>query len=115
MTVTATYVERLLAAGLLFLFSLLGAWHLFGAVHVDMRRAATVLATVAGMAAVAAVAALTVYRGRVLAHGAAFLRWVPRLAPSAALTVLGHGAGLGAYLVRFPESAADLPRSILET
>ncbi|MCH7692783.1 MAG: flippase-like domain-containing protein [Proteobacteria bacterium] len=99
-TVIATYIERFLAAGLLFIFSLVGLWFLFGAIDFDFQRGGReILFTIGGIAIVGGVVGLTVFRGQLIERSALCLRWVLKLWASGVLTILIHGAGLGAYLV----------------
>ena len=103
-TVMATYVERLLAAGLLFLFSLFGLWFLLGTIAFDVDQGGgAILVKVAGIAIVGAVAGLTVFRTDIVGSAAACAHWLFKLWPSAILTILIHGAGLAAYLVLLME------------
>lgn len=99
-TVMATYVERFLAAGLLFLFSLVGLWILFGNIAFDFGRGAgDILSTIGGITIASGVVGLTIFRKQFLEHGAASIGWTFKLWQSVTLTILCHGAGLGAYLV----------------
>ena len=99
-TVMATYIERFLAAGLLFFFSLISLWLLFGRIDFDLDRGGgDVIFTIAAMAMVCGVLGLTVFRVQIQRGCASYARWLLKLWPSAILTILCHASGLGAYLV----------------
>ena len=103
-TVMATYIERLLAAGLLFLFSLIGVWFLFGAISFEMEGGGgELLSTIAGIAIAGGVVGFKVFRGEIREFFSVLARWQLRLWKSAVLTVLCHGAGLAAYVVILSE------------
>lgn len=101
-TVLATYIERLLAAGILFLLSLIAAWILFRGIQVDFSQGAgDLLFSAFGIIIVAIAVALFVLRASAIQGSLAALRLSTRLGPSAFWTILGFGAGLAAYLVLF--------------
>lgn len=99
-SLTATYVERLLALGLLFLLSAISLPFLFDELPFEVHRGVPYLLTVATAMIVTAIAvAFAVLRHAT--SGGEFqrgLRFVARLWPSALLTLLSHIAMLGAYL-----------------
>ena len=106
-TVTATYIERILAAGLLFLFSLIGHWFLFGRIAFELDRGGgDILSTIGGIGIVCAAVGLTVFRRQLVNLGKLCIGWLSRLWASAALSILCHGAGLVAYLVLLDDLAA---------
>jgi O-antigen ligase len=108
--VLATYIERVLAAGILFLLSLGAVWYLFGAIKVDLAQGAgEVLATAAGISIVMIVVGLTVLRGALFTAGRFSIRWLPKLWPSVLLTLIIHGGGLVAYILLLNDL---LPQSI---
>jgi O-antigen ligase/uncharacterized membrane protein YbhN (UPF0104 family) len=109
-TVLATYIERILAAGLLFFLSLIGLWILFGNVAIDLSAGAgQVIRALFGMVAVFGVVGLTQYREQLLRYGLIVLRWLPKLWTGGLLTIIAHGAGLAAYLILLSDLA---PRPI---
>lgn len=99
-SVIATYWERIQAAVILFLLSLISAWYLFVNVHFDLLPAGFSLLSVLGTLAVAAVVvAATVLRpAGMLESLPASLRAARRQWPGVVITLLAHACMLGAYL-----------------
>ncbi len=101
-SVLATYVERILAAGILLIFSLVGAWILFSGLAIDFNQGiGDLVAAGFGIVVVTISVALIALRKHALTGSMAGLRLLLRLGPSTAWTMLGHAAGLGAYLILF--------------
>lgn len=99
-SVIATYWERIQAAGVLFLLSLISLWYLFVNIHFDLVPAGLSLLSLLGAMLVAAlVVAATVLRPAGMLKGIpGGLRAVLRLWPSVLITLLAHGCMLAAYL-----------------
>src|SRR5690606_19357125 len=99
-SVMATYWERLVAAGLLFLLSIAGAFVLFVDIGIDFQKGGGYLVSLAGgVALVTAVVAATLLRSKdIEINLSGALRFLLRLSPSICLTLVAHGAMLGAYL-----------------
>ena len=99
-SVIATYWERIQAAGVLFLLSLVSLWYLFVNIHFDLLPAGLSLLSLLGAMLVAAiVVALTVLRPAGMLSGVpGGLRAVLRLWPSVVITLLAHSCMLGAYI-----------------
>lgn len=100
-SVMATYWERLVAAGLLFLLSIAGAFFLFLNIRIDLQSGGAYLLSLAGGAAlVVAVVGVTILRSREIDLGLSSApRFLLRLWPSVVLTLAAHGAMLVAYAV----------------
>lgn len=100
-SVMATYWERLIAAGLLFVLSIVSAFFLFLSVRIDIQAGGGYLLSLcAGMALVSLAVGVTVLRSREIdINFAAAPRFLLKLWPSFALTLAAHAAMLGAYAV----------------
>ncbi|MEK9970672.1 MAG: lysylphosphatidylglycerol synthase domain-containing protein, partial [Ferrovibrio sp.] len=99
-SVIATYWERIQAAAVLFLLSLVSLWYLFVNIHFDLLPAGLSLLSLLGTLAVTVVVVVvTVLRPAGLLDGmAARLRTAGRLWPSVLITLLAHTCMLCAYL-----------------
>jgi uncharacterized membrane protein YbhN (UPF0104 family) len=99
-SVIATYWERIQAAVILFLLSLVSAWYLFVNIHFDLLPAGfSLLSVLATLAMVAIVVFATVLRpSGMLENLPAALRAASRQWPGAVITLLAHACMLGAYL-----------------
>ncbi len=99
-SVMATYWERLVAAGLLFLLSIAGAFFVFIDIRIDLQAGGAYLLSLTGTAVlVAFVIGAILLRSREAAinlSGAA--RFLLRLWPSIILTLAAHGMMLAAYI-----------------
>ncbi|WP_424630051.1 lysylphosphatidylglycerol synthase domain-containing protein [Bradyrhizobium sp. SYSU BS000235] len=101
-TVVATYIERVLAAGILFLLSLIAVFILYRGIQVDfIQGVGDLIFSAVGIVIVSVTVLATVLRGRAMEGAAETLRLIARLGPSSFWTILGFGAGLAAYLVLF--------------
>lgn len=99
-SVIATYWERIQAAAVLFLLSLVSAWYLFVNIHFDLLPAGfSLLSVLAALAVVTVVIVVTVLRPAGMLDGLpASLRAAARQWPSVLITLLAHLCMLGAYL-----------------
>lgn len=99
-SVIATYWERIQAAAILFLLSLVSVWYLFVNIHFDLLPAGfSLLSVLATLAVVAVVILATVLRPAGLLEGLpTSLRAASRQWPSVLITLLAHACMLGAYL-----------------
>lgn len=99
-SVIATYWERIQAAAILFLLSLVSLWYLFLNIHFDLVPAGlSLLSLSAALAVTFTVVAVTALRpAGLLDNLADRLRAILRLWPGLLLTLLAHGCMLGAYL-----------------
>lgn len=101
-SVIATYVERLLAAGILFAISLAAAWILFSSIEINLYRGiGDLVVSMIGIAAASVAVGVIALRKFAAEGSLAGLRLITRLGPSALWTLLGLGAGLAAYLELF--------------
>ena len=101
-TVLATYIERILAAGILLALSIVSAWILFSGLEVNLYKGIGDLITACvGIVVVTISVAFIALRDHAFAGSVAGLRLMLRLGPSTVWTVLGLACGLGAYLVLF--------------
>lgn len=100
-TVAATYWERLMAAGLLLLFSLIGALILFLNIDIDLQAGgAYLLSLLAGLILVSAIVLAVFLRDPQIRQRLRRLpRQVFRFWPAALLTVTAHAAMLMAYVI----------------
>lgn len=99
-SVIATYIERILAAGILFFFSLMSLWYLFGHVTIDLDHGiGKVLLTSAAILLVSTIVALTIFREQLGRYGRMASSRLLHFWDAALLTVTGHAAGIGAYIV----------------
>lgn len=100
-SVMATYWERLVAAGLLLLLSLAGAFVIFIDVRLDLQGGGAYLVSLTGgILLVGTVVGITLVRSRDIGIDlSSALRFLLRLSPSIALTLAAHGAMLAAYAV----------------
>ena len=99
-SVIATYWERIQAAAVLFLLSLVSLWYLFVNIHFDLLPAGLSLLSLLGaMLAAAVIIVITVLRPAGMLDGIpGGLRAAVRLWPSLVITLLAHACMLGAYL-----------------
>lgn len=98
-SVIATYIERILAAGVLFLFSLLALWYLFGAVTIDLEHGiGKMLLSMGGILLVTLAVSLTIFREQLSRYGKLVGRFF-HFWEATLLTLTSHAAGIGAYLV----------------
>ncbi|MBS4044914.1 MAG: flippase-like domain-containing protein [Alphaproteobacteria bacterium] len=99
-SVIATYWERIQAAVILFLLSLVSAWYLFVNIHFDLLPAGfSLLSVLATLAVVAVVVSATVLRPAGMLEGLpGSLRAARRQWPGVVITLLAHACMLGAYL-----------------
>lgn len=99
-SVIATYWERIQAAVILFLLSLVSAWYLFVNIHFDLVPAGfSLLSVLATLAVVTIVVFATVLRPAGMLEGLpASLRAAGRQWPGVVITLLAHACMLGAYL-----------------
>ena len=113
-TVVVTFLERILAAGILLSAALVAAWFLIPHFGFDLHHGgAYLLHLVGGMALVGLVAMVAARRQvAVTAHLVRCIRHAGRLWPGALLTVLAHACMLGAYLAVL--QGQDLPALTLE-
>src|SRR3546814_768981 len=99
-SVMATYVERLLAAGLLFVVALAGLWFLLRYISFDLALGGGYILFLGISAVLVSIAALWSLMGArfygALKAGAV---WFLRLRSCVALTVLIHGLTLAGYIV----------------
>lgn len=101
-TVLATYIERILAASILLVLSIIAAWILFSGLEIDLYRGIGDLITACvGIVVVTVSVAFIALRDHAFAGSVAGLRLMLRLGPSTVWTILGLACGLGAYLVLF--------------
>jgi O-antigen ligase len=100
-SVIVTYWERGLAAGILFLFSVVGGWFLFANSILDLQTAAAYLIYVFGsLLVVSAFVVVTILGPSVACVRAKYWAGVGlRIWPSVALTLISQICMLGAYLV----------------
>lgn len=99
-SVIATYWERIQAAAVLFLLSLISLWYLFLNIHFDLLPAGLSLLSLLGaMLAAAVVIVVMVLRPAGMLDGIpGGLRAAMRLWPSLVITLLAHACMLAAYL-----------------
>lgn len=99
-SVIATYWERIQAAAVLFLLSLVSLWYLFVNIHFDLLPAGLSLLSLLGaMLAAGVVIVITVLRPAGMLDGTpGGFRAAVRLWPSLVITLLAHACMLGAYL-----------------
>ncbi|QDO96738.1 flippase-like domain-containing protein [Ferrovibrio terrae] len=99
-SVIATYWERIQAAAILFLLSLVSVWYLFVNIHFDLLPAGfSLLSVLATLAVVAVVIFAVVLRPAGMLKGLpTSLRAASRQWPSVLITLLAHACMLGAYL-----------------
>lgn len=99
-SVIATYWERIQAAAVLFLLSLVSLWYLFVNIHFDLLPAGlSLLSLLCAVLVAALVVAITVLRPAGMLNGIpGGLRAALRLWPSLVITLLAHTCMLGAYL-----------------
>ncbi len=99
-SVIATYWERIQAAVILFLLSLVSTWYLFVNIHFDLLPAGfSLLSVLATLALVVIVVFATVLRPAGMLEGLpASLRAAGHQWPGVVITLLAHACMLGAYL-----------------
>lgn len=99
-SVIATYWERIQAAAILFLLSLVSVWYLFVNIHFDLLPAGfSLLSVLATLTVVAVVIFAIVLRPAGMLEGLpTSLRAASRQWPSVVITLLAHACMLGAYL-----------------
>jgi uncharacterized membrane protein YbhN (UPF0104 family)/O-antigen ligase len=95
----ATYIERLLAAGLLFVFSLASLWLLLHHITFDLEQGGGYIAfLLASIVLVTGAVLIVTLRYRIVLAMRAAVRWCLRLWWSALLTILSQALMLAAYL-----------------
>jgi uncharacterized membrane protein YbhN (UPF0104 family)/O-antigen ligase len=111
----ATYIERLLAAGLLFAFSIGSLWLLLHHITFDLEQGGGYIAFLLGsIVLVAGTVLIVTLRRRIILVIRVAARWLLRLWSSALLTILSQALMLAAYLAVLRVLTPDpLDRSVI--